>query len=213
MGAERISPNCEAIARRGGYAGWDWRRSLTSTNSQTALTGLCRRQSRGSSPPLPPPVYRPSCCRTLTVPIPRLTPSPLRSPVLGRAHPVRPCALVLTVPLPRGAAHQVSFSVFCSAKGSKAAAVQQRLRRLVRTRNEELGIGAPAVAAGIADHRPAGRLANVLDRRRREVEVRRKISPRATCGQRRARNQTALHSVFHLSPFFLFLRIVSQVAF
>ena len=174
--------------------------------------------------PLPPPVpwQLPSLAATrlpslvlsyACCPAFRLTPSPLRSPVLGRVHPVRPRALVLTAPLPRGAAHQVSFSVFCSAKGSKAAAVQQRLRRLVRTRNEELGIGAPAVAAGIADHRPAGRLANVFDRRRREVEVRRKISPRATCGQRRARNQTALHSAFHLSPFFLFLRIVSQVAF
>ena len=64
---------------------------------------------------------RPPCCRTLVVPIPRLTPAPSRSPVLGRVNSVHPRALVLTASLPRGAAHQVSFSVFCKTAKMRLA--------------------------------------------------------------------------------------------
>ena len=39
-GAGRISPNCEAIARRGGYAGWVGRRRGLSTNHQTGFNSL-----------------------------------------------------------------------------------------------------------------------------------------------------------------------------
>ena len=53
------------------------------------------------------PLLSYACC-----PAPRLTSSQLRSPVLGRVNPVHSRALILTASLPRGAAHQVSFSVF-----------------------------------------------------------------------------------------------------
>ena len=47
LGAWRISPNCEAIARRGGYAGWGWRRKGTFTRFSNHHHESIRRQPRG----------------------------------------------------------------------------------------------------------------------------------------------------------------------